>query len=302
MGVPGGDDLIPERRVKVRQEEELEDKLAQDQAGRLGNLGVKGKPLSAQEQEATKDDDAEIPYHLCNSRLEKLWDSQLLPPSIEQPAEVLRQQFALRFWKMTVWRSFFAWFGNEYHFRVKHKKVAVWNGTKYSRNEKHKLQYRHYWSSIWGHTYNDQRKSLLAACDCIERAANSSWWDWEDGSRPFFWRWSVEYQNQIRDGIPLWYHGTAPRNFLSKRKEKDPEVRQSMGAKLMKVFARRYFIYKMILSFPPYQTGQGMGHAKEFIMGDPNDDQNVYQWREVQLNLPGLYRCGRNVLKCDRFS
>jgi hypothetical protein len=49
--------------VKVTQDES-EDKLAQDQAGSLGHLGVKGKPLSAQEQEATKDDDAEIPYHL----------------------------------------------------------------------------------------------------------------------------------------------------------------------------------------------------------------------------------------------
>jgi hypothetical protein len=85
--------------VKVRQKEVPEDKLAQDQAGRLGHLGVKGKPLSAQEQEATKDDDAEIPYHLWNSRLTKLWDSQLLPPSIKQPAEVLRQQFALRFFE-----------------------------------------------------------------------------------------------------------------------------------------------------------------------------------------------------------
>jgi hypothetical protein len=35
--------------VKVRQEEETEDKLARDQAGRLGYSGVKGKPLSAQE-------------------------------------------------------------------------------------------------------------------------------------------------------------------------------------------------------------------------------------------------------------
>jgi hypothetical protein len=63
--------------VKVRQEEEQEDKLVQDQAGRLGHLGVKGKPLSAQEQEATKDDDAEIPYHLWKSQLTRLWDSQL---------------------------------------------------------------------------------------------------------------------------------------------------------------------------------------------------------------------------------
>jgi hypothetical protein len=37
--VPGrGVDLIPERRVKVRQEEETDDKLARDQAGRFGYL------------------------------------------------------------------------------------------------------------------------------------------------------------------------------------------------------------------------------------------------------------------------
>jgi hypothetical protein len=34
-------------------------------------------------------------------------------------------------------------------------------------------------------------------------------------------------------------------------------------------------------TFSPYQTRQGMGHAKELIMGDPNDEQNVYQWKEV---------------------
>jgi hypothetical protein len=184
-----------------------------------------------------------------------------------------------------------------------------------------------------------------------------------------------------------------PRNFLSQKKEKDPEVRQSMGANLMKVFARHFFIYRMIFSlssffdvpkgdrdiclvyngtssipnahlwapwfalpticeflraleldtfmadsdigemflnfmleerctkltgvylthyvergegalegkihlvrwgrclmggtFYPYQTGKGMGHAKEIIMGDPNDEQNFYQWKEVRLNLPG---------------
>jgi hypothetical protein len=52
--------------------------------------------------------------------------------------------------------------------------------------------------------------------------------------------------------IPLWYRGTAPQNFLSQRKEKDPDVRQSMGAKLMKVFVRRYFIYGMILSLTSF--------------------------------------------------
>jgi hypothetical protein len=30
-----------------------------------------------------------------------------------------------------------------------------------------------------------------------------------------------------------------------------------------------------------------MSHAKEFIMGDPNDEHNVYQWKEVRLNQSG---------------
>jgi hypothetical protein len=41
-------------------------------------------------------------------------------------------------------------------------------------------------------------------------------------------------------------------------------------------------------TFSPYQTGQGMGHAKEQILGDPRDSSNVFQWEEVRLNLPGM--------------
>jgi hypothetical protein len=30
-----------------------------------------------------------------------------------------------------------------------------------------------------------------------------------------------------------------------------------------------------------------MVHAKYMVMVDLNDKQNIYQWREVRLNLPG---------------
>jgi hypothetical protein len=40
-------------------------------------------------------------------------------------------------------------------------------------------------------------------------------------------------------------------------------------------------------TFSPYQTGQGVGHAKELIMGDPNNEQNVYQCKKVRLKVPG---------------
>jgi hypothetical protein len=41
-------------------------------------------------------------------------------------------------------------------------------------------------------------------------------------------------------------------------------------------------------TFSPNQTGQGMGHAKEMIRGDPNDCLNVFQWKEFRLNVPGV--------------
>jgi hypothetical protein len=250
--VPGGGELIPERRVKMRQEDPHEAKRFGDQTGEVVKLGLTGKPLSVQEEEATKDDDAEIPYHLWNSRVTRLWDSDFLPPSIQKPAEVIRQKIALRFWKMNVRRSFFAWFSKEYHCIEKSRPVASCNGDKYVWSKKQRGQYVHSWNTMWVHRDNYQRKSLVAAADCIERAANYSWWDWEYGSRPCFWRWSAEYHNQNRDGIPLWYQGTPPRNFHSQKKEKDPEVRSSMGEKLKKVFARRYFLYGMILSLTSF--------------------------------------------------
>jgi hypothetical protein len=153
---------------------------------------------------------------------------------------------------MKVRRRLFAWFSNEYHFRVKYQKVAVWNGAQYFWNKRHKSQCRHYWRSMWGHRENDQMNYLLPDSDCIERDANYYWWDWEDGSITFFWRWSAEYHKKIRDGIPLWYRGMAPQKFLPQKKEKDPEVRQSMGANLMKVLARPYSIYGMILSLTSF--------------------------------------------------
>jgi hypothetical protein len=60
-------ELIPERRVKMRQEDPHEARRFGDQTGEVGKLGLKGKSLLAQEEKATKDDDAEIPYHLWNS-------------------------------------------------------------------------------------------------------------------------------------------------------------------------------------------------------------------------------------------
>jgi hypothetical protein len=44
------------------------------------------------------------------------------------------------------------------------------------------------------------------AVDTVIRAARSSWWNWDDGSRPFHWRWPQEwYRKIIRDGLPVFF-------------------------------------------------------------------------------------------------
>jgi hypothetical protein len=40
-------------------------------------------------------------------------------------------------------------------------------------------------------------------------------------------------------------------------------------------------------TFSPYQMGQGMGHAKERIVGHPKDLTNLHHWSMVRLNLLG---------------
>jgi hypothetical protein len=39
-----------------------------------------------------------------------------------------------------------------------------------------------------------------AIADCITWAANSTWWDWSDGSCLFFWRWPDPWHLEARDG------------------------------------------------------------------------------------------------------
>jgi hypothetical protein len=60
-----------------------------------------------EQEEATKHDNTVIPYHLWDSRLARLWDGKVIPPSdVAKAAEVIREQFVLRFWKLKV-RIFF---------------------------------------------------------------------------------------------------------------------------------------------------------------------------------------------------
>jgi hypothetical protein len=104
--------LIPERSVKMKRDAAAEVLSSTVLPGDKENLGLLGKEVTEQE-EATTHDDAVIPYHLWDSRLTRLWDGDVLPPpDVAKAAEVIREQFALRFWKLKGRKSFSDGSGN----------------------------------------------------------------------------------------------------------------------------------------------------------------------------------------------
>jgi hypothetical protein len=55
---------------------------------------------------------------------------------------------------------------------------------------------------------DDLQANTEAARDCLQRSANSDWWDWSDGSRLMFWRWPLGWQAEARDGARGNHIGT----------------------------------------------------------------------------------------------
>jgi hypothetical protein len=56
--------------------------------------------------------------------------------------------------------------------------------------------------SDWWHTLTERHRTLLAGGKALFYASQATWWEWEGGSFPFFWRWPPEFLWEIRDGMP----------------------------------------------------------------------------------------------------
>jgi hypothetical protein len=59
-----------------------------------------------------------------------------------------------------------------------------------------------------------KKRDSTAALDCVTGAVNTTWWDWTDGSHPFFWRWDLGYVATVRDGLHLWYKCSTPKHVV----------------------------------------------------------------------------------------
>jgi hypothetical protein len=149
---------------------------------------------------------------------------------------------------------------------------------------------------------NDMSQDLLndltAGYESIDKANQSSFWEWDGGSAPFFWRWQPEVQKDLRDGTPLWVSGRLPRHNRSRQTlPRETEKADQVKSKLNKVITRKYISPEEMVNVTSY-----------FDVPKGDDDiRMVYDFTASKLNdalwapnfwLPTI----GNVLDCTTHS
>jgi hypothetical protein len=74
----------------------------------------------------------------------------------------------------------------------------------------------------------DHEKDNIIGKDCILWVADITWWLWDGGSTPFFWRWPGEFRKSIRDGTPLWLEMEVVPEYRRPQKDEANPVRETM--------------------------------------------------------------------------
>ena len=71
--------------------------------------------------------------------------------------------------------------------------------------------------------------------EAIRRAAETTWWKWDQGSALFFWRWPGEYMERAWDGLKIFFVKPPPTYLTPQRDIVDKDVKARVKAKLDKV-------------------------------------------------------------------
>jgi hypothetical protein len=100
------------------------------------------------------------------------------------------------------------------------------------------VSYKAWWNLYWDGS--QALKEKAPGKDAIWRVSEATWWEWVEGSAPFYWRWPKEYQETIRDGLEIWFSGKKPAWKRPQRVEKDEKIRKKVVEKIATVRKRKY--------------------------------------------------------------
>jgi hypothetical protein len=112
------------------------------------------------------------------------------------------------------------------------------------------LSYRRYMEEEYGdpeqiksskHEEWNRQRDVKAGAEALRACKGSTFWDWDTGSFPHYWRWQPEIKEDLRDGTKLWVNGKLPKNNNFKQKKpREKHVALQMIEKLEKVRYRWY--------------------------------------------------------------
>jgi hypothetical protein len=160
------------------------------------------------------------------------------------------REFGLRFWRRRALQGYYGWRKSNIAWQstlptpaqvVRRSIGMVFGGVQpmWEWTAKGRLLYNKQWALLRG--IKEGASTVEAGFDAIRRCANSSWFEWLDGSAPLFWNWPKEYQREVQDGQPHYLVGTFGPPFLQPQaKHKDPAKQELMRAKVVKVRRLEY--------------------------------------------------------------
>ena len=197
------------------------------------SLPTKEPSISTDRNEkATKSDDSEIPYHLWRNHLSLLTGVNLTP-DWEISANKLRQVLLGR-WKRNVTSSFWTFLKKQCLTQPTSRSrsivdtaVTILPSGRYAWRDK--VLYKK-----WHFTYQSTCY-WNPGMECILRASPSSWWVWDQGSRPFFWNFDDEFILDAMYGNKPWIEEHLPRFQARQKPKENGDLAQLVASKFAKV-------------------------------------------------------------------
>ena len=120
------------------------------------------------------------------------------------------------------------------------------------------------------------RRDMKEGRQTVNKAASSTFWDWDNGLFSFFWRWQPEIKNDLRDGTSLWcIDSKLPNNKKKQKMPKDIGEFELMLEKIVKVRSRKYI--------SKWGTISNLSHFFPAPKGE-KDIRMVYDLTESGLN------------------
>ncbi len=156
----------------------------------------------------------------------------------------------LRWWRRNLLRGFHIWRRANVRINkgctpsqmIQHT-IASWDNQSavvYLWSTKGRTAYRAQWLFLCSSP--DGLVTVRAGLDAISRSANASWFEWLEGSAPFFWNWGERYQRLICDRQPHYTTGPFLPFLKSQQRHRDLVKQELMQEKVVQVRKRSYIL------------------------------------------------------------